>query len=534
MGLVGKIIMALVAVLLLAAIVLGLSWRSIQRGKILDRMDAAADVPSAIEVGKEFLAYTTEDQNQRVLVSNAISDRRGPPEAQIFLAVEMMSVKDLLGIALRSELDDQHRARAVEETNKLLLAKKVEAGDLGYLSHVVKGWLHQKDREADKINRDLMVAAVVFIGVTGMVIGGSDPADILRDVILDTARPPAVTDAAVDALERVTNSSNVGHALALLSSANADKVIDHGKNPGEPGSLRHRIQQSVTPNVLAELLKLLEHPDQRVRATTIGLLKGPGLRSISEAQKEVVGKQISQHLRAETRSEQPMIFTEALKSAASLGLHGSRASLIALLPQIPADHEDAATLAQALGKDFIAKLEDKNPEAKPRGEEILAALAQALDDPAARTTAARALAQVQHPGYTNLRLGLEQAVKHGTDPDCLTAAKHIVVKLYQRQDLATAWGEDPVRWADGLAQDKPRYERYREIETWHDANKGKIRVSDDQDLLMKNKEFGMNASTELNSWNLVAPIGIEKAQLERMIREVDLLKISLIKAATGV
>ena len=544
-------------VLGIAGLILALSWPSIQRSLILGQLDEEGiTLQEEQAVMDEFLAYIAEDPDRSTYVRSAVVNDRGSIAAQIYLAAAAEDPHSLLSIAYRPDtrtptsaadadseetpetedaeqtasrqnVSHDDRAEALEQAIVILAEDRDTIDDLIIQSTRLENWIKQTDWPDS--HRDLAIATVKLIGITGRQIGGSDPAKLFNDLIQDAPTDPYLVDVALDAIAQVTNRQNIGYALALLKGPNADKVLAHNRQvrslASRTGNLIDHMTMNVQPDILEELLAMLDHPNATVQATAVALLKGDGLSTISPEQQEDVGKRIAAYLTPAVREEKPAVFSQALESATHLRLVGARQAFIDLLPIVSPEHDDATVLARALGQRFIQK-GDEHAEAN---EEILSALAEAIANDAGRTTAAIALAKVDLRGSIALRRALEACIANAEHADCMNAAVHIVQDLYGRNDVTDKLGRDPAVWRDFIAQDQPNFDHYADVRKWYEAEKHKQRTTVPAEELRANLQRAQKEVELLNNWT-AAPLGIEQHEFERFLKELGAFKYGTMKA----
>lgn len=507
-----KMVAALVVILVLVGAVV--SFPKFMRGYYLGRLDRA-EGNAAIAAADDYLRYV---KNNHVYVRYAISTNRGPVEAQIHMAEETKLFAGLMTIATR------------ESTTPEQLTKVLSLG-----AKIYDPTVNQDDRLPMELNdwatkhenREVAIAAMQLVTA---LHSGQAP-EILSAIARAPNQDPVRLSTALDCLATLTDSSNLNVAIGLLGSPAADQVVVHPQ-------LREKITANSGSEHLESLVPVLTHPLVAVRALALQAMGGPRMTlsdsPANAARRQDLGEKISAKLTSETPPDE---LAAALKAARALRLSGARDAvlkLVAVKPSLslPAEIDDKF-MSETLGR-FVFSDGDA---ARAASEDLIAKLTAALDDATSRHIATNALNTVTDKTFMVLRPALDKLAGYSKDPVCLAALKNLVGKTYNRPDIVKANGDDPLKWQAFLAKDRPRFDRYQEIQRWYVENKQFQRVSDGKALLGKNKDYIAEASTQIGAWrddaNFVPPLGLSMEQISNMANDLNMLGMSVRKAWSG-
>ncbi|MDA3963689.1 MAG: hypothetical protein PF961_23115 [Planctomycetota bacterium] len=504
------IIMGSIVGLLLLAGGLALAWPGIRRGMLLNAIDAAGEPAAAVAAADDYLAYVDFNPGH---VRSAIGAQRGPIEAQIHLAQAIASPDDLIAIGTRAGLNDDQRAAAIEAAAVLI---DDDITSRAYLDDdKLEEWALQRDR-SDK-HKDLAAAATHLIAARGT----DNAAEVFAGVIQDPAAHPDILTAAIAHLPAVLSASNVGYGLALITGPNNDRVI-------ASNALLEAITVNVRPAHIDRIFALLDHADVHVQAIGARFLHGNGMTMVSPAEQESIGERIMPYLQAEVRASKPELFAEALKATATLRLTGAREQLVKLMSEVPADSDDAATIAACLGRGFPRK----GAQYEALNEDLLAKLTAALAVPASRATAAAALAQWPIRSMDGLHPALEAAVAQNDAG--MDAAIHIVAELFERDDVIVKLGRDADAWQRFLPADRLRMEQFAAMQTFANESRG-MRTTAGGPAVKAAKKQCTEYQAVLSQWlspgsKQVMPLGLSTTMVKKLQGEMGIAMQQIVKA----
>jgi hypothetical protein len=260
-------------------------------------------------------------------------------------------------------------------------------------------------------NREVAIAALTLIRKSG----DKDTVRILADIARTPGQDPVRVTAALDAMAELSDSSNLGYALGLLTSNASGQVTQHA-------GVSARIVAAATASHLKPLLDLMDNQLAPVRALAMEALGGPGMMIVDGPEAAKTRQELGARIAAKIDPDaQPEQLAAALRAARGLRLNGARDAVLALVPKIESlalPGIDAAFMSDLLGARFIFK---EPAEARAASDDLVAKLTVALDDPASRTIAADALGKVGDAGLLHLRLALDKLAALGEDPACFNA-----------------------------------------------------------------------------------------------------------------
>ena len=513
-----------IVVFIVIGVTLALSWPSIQRNMKLGQLDETTDLAEAKTLADEYLTIT--EANPRY-VEIAITGDHGPVETQLYLAEQIKSVPSYAVVLRRDSLTDEQRMTALN-----LFAEQYSRDDSNHTNtqldpKQLMAWAAQDEREPDDRHIGLAQAAVRVIARRGKDLTGTDPAQVLCGMVGNAGQNPLLIETIVEELPQVLNADNVGYIMDEMVGANADTLL-------ASQALMSKVGAVVRPAHIGEIFEMLDHERTAIKAAGIQFLQGNGMSAVPPSQAEDIGRRISAYLGDDTRTESPAVFSEALKAVGKLNLTGARKKMFEMLPKLDPESPEAESMADTLGRLFV--VDDKDPVRQRVAEDVLEGLTRAVDNPDSRITAAKALLKVKATDLPGLRDALEACIRHGTEPLCFEAAKHICRDLFARNDVVQKLGDDVAAWSEFLAGDRGRFEEFMSIADWH-AENAEVRATDDIELIMANKARCEREMARLEQWlgdtGQPMPLGLTKSQVERQLKGLSTFKYSLLKAMPG-
>jgi len=505
--------------LLALAAIAGLLYGPVMRGILKGRMENAQSTAEAIAAADEFMKFVTYSESY---VHTCIHDDVGPIESQLHMAKTCKLYPALIDIAERGSASVQPGAKPALTAPQMVQALQLAAQFYSREKHGFK--LPPSALEAWATKHEDPEVSKAAIGLIA-AINDPDPersVGPLARIAKVAGQDPVRIEPALNGLAQITTSANLGYALELLKSNASDQVVQNQR-------LSDAITGNATVNHLPVLIGLLSHPQTKVRALALSALGGR-LMSLAEddasfKRRVELGELLSGKLAAEVHVDE---LAAALKATRSLRLIGASGAIFKLLPKVVAAEGgvaipgvDAAFWSDLLGKAFIFK---SPAEGRKLSEEVIAGLNAALDKPDTRVIAANALGLITDPGFRALRTSLDKLVVLGSDdPTFLNVLITLITSAYQRGDIVKTNGNDVARWKKFLADDRPRFDRYREIEGWYADNAKFHLVSDGRPMLAKCKAFIEPALEQLNGWledaAFVPPLGLNKKEIEFFARQ---------------
>lgn len=500
-----------------AFLVLGLAaiaaYKPVKRSMLLSELDGASGA-AAIDCANRYLEF---EKGRESAVRNVIADRRGTFEAQLHLAKTIVSLSCLTALADRGDLEP---AQLIQVLDTGVAIYDSEQHRKERLPRETEAWISGDDR-------DLAIAAI------GLLVrharAGNDADEVTAQLAKIAAEPtvdPLKAKAALDGMGQLLDSDSLGHALGLLRGPAFDQVLGHA-------ALVDAIRNSARAGNLIDLLSLSDHAHEGVRALALDCLGRLTLPDSTDPKLRAdLGNRVSAKL---TPTTPPVELAAALGAVKNLRLSGASESVIQLARQREAlalPGIDDQFWIHCLGDAFI--LPHGADEANDR---LVSRLAECVDDPALLPIAAAAIGRIRDPDLISLRKGLDALARHLDEQVCRESLLTVVDKTFDRKDVITACGDDPQRWIDFLAKDRPRYQRIADIRAYVIANRGTQRISDGRQKLGEVKAYLDQAREELQTWvddpNFAAPLGLSKKQVEDVFRDVQELNAAVRKAFGG-
>ena len=506
------LVIYLFAGVVVMGIIAGASYRPVMRSMKLGALDKA-DAASAVAAADDYVRF---ENNDAVLIAEAIRAHHGPFAAQVRMASAIQSFPLLMNISEQADLTSEQRTAA--------LTAGASAFNVGRHREVplptdLPGWAEKSD------DRGLALAAMAVAAVHGAANEDAATVNLLVRIATKPEQDPQRVTAALDGVAKVVTAPSVGQVIALLQGPLSEQVTAHATLPGQITSLARAPQ-------LTALIGLLDHARPEVRALALETLGGVSLSAAADPKTRTV---LAQRITAKLIAATPAIeLAAALRATAGLRLTSNGAAVLALLPartQLALPDMDDSWWSECLGRALILTQPDT---ARPASEALITKIAAAVAIPAARPVAATALSLITDANFVQLRPALDQLAQAGETPECLTALKTLVTKTYMRTDIANFCGNDLAKWRRFLTQDRPRGQRATEIRTYVDTHQDQQRVSIGRAKLTEVRDFLGLAGKDLQSWcddkTFIPPLGLSKPTIENLLHDVKLLHFGVTKA----
>lgn len=549
-GGIGKWVVGGVVVVLAVA---GLSFNPVRRSMALSALDACKDPAKAGEAIAAADAYLAVVNNSTSHVQVAIINNRGPVEAQIHLAKTLRLFPALVRISERP-LSDAPGDKSPPRPELAVITQDQRIAALNAATEVFNESANANDLLPDDLAKwakdptlkhELAIAAMRLIAKTKPKFAN----DIFSAVANEAGQDPLRVNAALDGIGELSDVTNLGFAIGLLSSRVADQAITRT-------ALTDKITRFSNADHLPRLIELLNSPKDAIRAIAIESMGGTNMRLGDTPEhvrrREELGRLITPKLDPATS---PVELAAALKAVKALRLTGARDAVLALAPKIKGLALDGITedfIAETLGKSLISPIPDAPPvgadgkktdaqfaaeTVRTNGEELIAKLTAGLDKDDTRTVCAKSLSLVTDAKYLGLRASLDKLAEHGTDDTCFSALLVLVSKTYGRDDVARSCGKSLDKWKAFLASDRPRFDRVKEVIDWMAKNGQYQYVKDGKARLAESKDYLAKAQEEFDAWiadkNFVPPLGLTKVAIESLDKDVKMLGLNVRKAWSG-
>lgn len=549
-GGIGKWLVVGVVVVLAIA---GLSYNPVRRSMALSHLDACKDPAKAGEAIAAADAFLVVVGNSESHARVAIINNRGPVEAQIHLAKTLKLFSSLVQISERP-LTDAPGDKSTPRADLPVITQDQRIAALNAATEIFNDSTHANDLLPDDLakwakdgmlKRELSIAAMRLIAKTRPKYAN----DVFSAVANEADQDPLRVSAALDGIGELSDVTNLGFAIGLLSGRVADLAITRT-------ALTDKITRFSNADHLPRLIELLNSPKDAIRAIAIESMGGVNMRLGDTPdhvrRREELGKLITPKLDPATS---PVELAAALKAVKALRLTGARDAVLALAPKIKGlmlDGIGEDFLAETLGKSLISPIPDAPPggtdgkktdaqfaaeTVRKAGEELIAKLIAGLDNDGTRSVCAKALSLVTDTKYLGLRTSLDKLAEHGTDDTCFTTLLFLVGKTYGRDDVTKSCGKSLDKWKAFLASDRPRFDRVKEIIDWMAKNGQFQYVKDGKPRLTESKDYLAKAQEELDAWiqdkAFVAPLGLTKIGIEGLDKDVKMLGLNVRKAWAG-
>ena len=541
MGLGFYAIATLAVVILIAVFAIGPVRRSMALSA-LDGFKSAGGTPEAIAAADAFHDLASGHLSN---ISAAIYGDRGPVEAQVYLAKKTKLFSSLVQIADRP-LTGEAANRATTTLEQRILAVQAAAD-------IYDGDKNAKDLLPDNLavwakddagSRELSLASIALL----VKAKNKNCSELLHQIAMDKNADPLRVAAAIDGLTELTDASNLGFLIALLSGPSSDLAI-------ERPLLSKRIIALASSDHLPRLMELFDHPKDSIRAVMIESLGGPNMRmgdSRAELLKrETLGKSIALKLTATTP---PLELAAAIKAVRGLRLFGARDAMLELAKGIDErqlDGIDTAFMAEVLGKSLICNLPEpemlkdgkRNPDddialsLRQMSADLIIKLTAGINDPTLLPVAVLAVSHIRDRSYICLRDTIDQLAAHGDNGACMTALITIVDKTFGRDDVVKTCGHSKEKWLKFLADDRPRLERIKGIAEWIAINGQYQRISDGKTRLATSRDYLNLAYADLtamvNQPKFVPPLGLTRQRIDGILQDTNMLGKNVKQAWSG-
>jgi hypothetical protein len=537
------VVLGVVLVLVIAAI----SFNPVRRAIALGKLDATRSDGSAARTAAADAFMRLVDSNVSI-VTAAVVENRGPVDAQIYMAKAVKSFLALTIIAERQIVAPPTGGgtapEAADATVKTVTAEE-RAAALAAAADVYDAEVNRHSRLPSGLAawaRDLesprpVADAAVRLIVTAKGNENKDfaPGEVLLNAAVTPNQDPERVAAAIAALAELLDATNLNYAFTLLNSRVGDQAL---------GVLADKIVKTATPLHLPQIMKLFANPQPAVRAVAIEALGGPGMVLGDTPQgfkeREELGKTLAPKLAPDTPKVE---LAAAIKAVKGLRLIGARDALLALVPKLDAlqlEGVDGPYMSGVLGKSLIgmtvaAAADDAKSKAEAKAMsaaadaasgDLITKLIAALDDDASRAVAAAALSLVSNQNYPQLRPALDKLAAHGEDAACFTTLGILTGKVYGREDVVKACGQDLEKWKAQLAKDKAVCDRLREILAYEEVHQSWQNIGDGKHTrkeLGEVKDWLAATQVELDALvadkGFIAPIGFTKGQVTEIGHE---------------
>jgi len=529
-------VVALVGVFALGPIRRGLALSS------LDGFKSDSANPAAITAADVFLDLAGERSSH---VTSAIYADRGPVEAQVHMAKKLKLFSSLVQIADRPLTGEATERATISVAQRVLTMQAAteiydpERNHSDLLPDHIKDWARDSASP-----RELAVASIALL----VKAKAKDTSDVLHQVAMGKDADPLRVAAAIDGLAELAEVGNLGFLIGLLTGPASDLALTRP-------TLSSRIIALATPDHLPRLMELLDHPKDQIRAVAIEALGGPGMRMGDNAadlkKRDDLGKAIAPKL---TPATPPVELAAAIKAVRGLRLFGARDAILELAKGIDDRNLEGinqAFMADVLGKALISSLPEPEPakdgktaaeddlarQLRRQGDESIVKLTSGLEDTALRPVAAKALGHIRDKSYLPLRDAVDKLAAHGDEDVCMDALVVIVTKTYLRDDVAKHCGRDKTKWQKFLADDRPRFDRIKEIVDWMAANGQYQYIKDGKERLGKSRDYLTTAAEFvdglLNEPKFLPPLGLTRGRVEGLRQDVKMLGMNVRKAWSG-
>lgn len=492
-------------------VLLAALWPGYQRSRAAATL-AEAEQPAAVdEAARVFLGRI--DFNRGHIDAFVRGDYDAPLSTRLHLVRLAHDLSDgavarlqvLAGVVRDPGLTDQERADTLQLMADIYHPSQHSSV---HMPGDIPAWAYPNERP-DAPRRALAQAAIA------MLVHLHDRSEVpsaqtLADLARDAAADPILIQAAVAGLAEILSPSNVNQAINVLHGPNADAASEH-----KP--LLEAVYRNVRAAHIPSLLRLWESSVDAVAGLGYRAIAGPGvvLGDDDAATREDLGQRVSALLTHDMLRNSPVRFQGLVDATRNLRLTGTREQLIALAPHM--DEEVTAQVAEVIGT-FVRAGDEQQ---RAVNEDVVRRLARAVGNQQTRSLAAQALAAIRanpSPGQImQLRDAIQACAEHGENPHCMAAIHHIVGEHYSRKDLVERLGDNAGAWQNFLAEDLPRFEFFRDVQDWHEANREKITVRD-SDTIDGNRQHLREVRPRIISWlesdPPVVPLGLTRRQIE--------------------
>lgn len=500
--------------IVVALIVLAMSWGSIQRGRQLAAIDACRDGDRIEDARQLAQAFAATWGPRSTFVVDAINAGRGPIEARIELCRAGKHLRLLAAMLQDESLTSVQRGLLCAALSELW----PDDGTGPAVTSSVSSWALGPEAEpalAEPALR-LMVA-----------MGASDAEENLARGASDARLSPERARSIALGLGHVieSHSNGIKYLLVALGGAHRSELL--GLEP-----LADVVRNQAMTTDVDQLFLLLDKPDSLM----LGLAGLAGKRvQLSDTDEKLRQALVAKLQPLLTEDAEDAALAAALQVVRRQRLIECRTQVIELLfrlakrrpQQLPPDD-----LAELLGRSLV---HTTTPAATAAAEEMVNGLRMALDRDATRVLATVALSRVQEPSLAALMLALDDLAVRTDTPACADALAILVGNVYGRSDMVEAGRK--MGWARLMADNRRKRARVEGMRLWLKEHGDETTVRSEKDVINQNKAQLNTMRDELRGMQESSeplPIGMTKAKLDELANQVQLMLNMVLKASSGI
>jgi len=214
-------------------------------------------------------------------------------------------------------------------------------------------------------------------------------------------------------------------------------------------------------------------------------------------------------------------------------LYEARARVLPLIHRLASKRPAGLSgdeLTELLGRSMISS---RAPAATAAADEVVAALAAAVETEATRVLAAVALSKVQEPSLISLRLAMDELAAQSHTGACAQALDVLIGNLFARPDLVKLAAKGT--WGAVLTDDRRRRARYEGIQRWIAEHGEETTVRTEKARIIANKEELHRMRDEIRVWQeskTPLPIGVSASNIAELGNQVQLMLNMVLKASS--
>jgi len=214
-------------------------------------------------------------------------------------------------------------------------------------------------------------------------------------------------------------------------------------------------------------------------------------------------------------------------------LYEARVQVLSLIPRLASKRPAGLLsdeLAELLGRSMISS---RSAASTAAADEVVAALAAAVEPQATRVLAAVALSKVQEPSLISLRLAMDELGAQAHTGACSQALDVLVGNLFARPDLVKAAAARS--WGVMLTDDRRRRARYDGIQRWIVEHGEETTVRTEKSVIAANKQELHRMRDEIRGWQdakTPLPIGVSASNIAELGNQVQLMLNMVLKASS--